>query len=87
MQSVGVYIQLCRRYVLVASTDGSAKNFTFKMADHEDQAVSIRKGRSNIYVNRIKSSVDNGSGTLLHTFTNNAGKQITVTCSLNYNIG
>ncbi|EDQ7094665.1 hypothetical protein CB197_004284, partial [Salmonella enterica subsp. arizonae] len=40
-----------------------------------------------IYVNRIKSSVDNGSGTLLHTFVNNAGKQITVTCSLNYNSG
>ncbi|EPM1951168.1 hypothetical protein ACTL4O_003678 [Salmonella enterica] len=87
MQSVGVYSQLRRRYVLVASADGSAKTFTFKMADHEGQEVPIRKGRTNIYVNRIKSSVDNGSGTLLHTFVNNAGKQITVTCSLNYNSG
>ncbi|EAA7570467.1 hypothetical protein FQO85_19750 [Salmonella enterica] len=87
MQSVGVYSQLRRRYVLVASADGSAKTFTFKMADHEGQAVPIRKGRSNIYVNRIKSAVDNGSGTLLHTFANNANKQITVTCSLNYNTG
>ncbi|HGA5941440.1 TPA: hypothetical protein ACJGSF_004966 [Salmonella enterica subsp. enterica serovar Muenchen] len=42
MQSVGVYSQLCRRYVLVASTDGSAKTFTFKMADHEGLAVPIR---------------------------------------------
>ncbi|EAS7162621.1 hypothetical protein EFY40_21615 [Salmonella enterica] len=87
MQSVGVYSQLRRRYVLVARADGSAKTFTFKMADHEGQEVPIRKGRTNIYVNRIKSSVDNGSGTLLHTFVNNAGKQITVTCSLNYNSG
>ncbi|ECI3633262.1 hypothetical protein DK762_20275 [Salmonella enterica subsp. houtenae] len=87
MQSVGVYSQLRRCYVLVASADGSAKTFTFKMADHEGQAVPIRKGRSNIYVNRIKSAVDNGSGTLLHTFTNNAKKQITITCSLNYNTG
>ncbi|HGT5460679.1 TPA: hypothetical protein ACM37I_004919, partial [Escherichia coli] len=31
--------------------------------------------------------VDNGSGSLLHSFTNAAGEQITVTCSLNYNIG
>lgn len=87
MQSVGVYSQLRRRYVLVSSADGSAKTFTFKMADHEGQAVPIRKGRSNIYVNRIKSAVDNGSGTLLHTFTNKAKKQITVTCSLSYNTG
>ncbi|EAT3775301.1 hypothetical protein EQ442_23815 [Salmonella enterica] len=87
MQSVGVYSQLRRRYVLVASADGSAKTFSFKMADFEGQAVPIRKGRSNIYVNRIKSTVDNGSGTLLHTFVNAAGKQITVTGSLNYNTG
>lgn len=87
MQSVGVYSQLRRRYVLVASADGSAKAFSFKMADFEGQAVPIRKGRSNIYVNRIKSGVDNGASTLLHTFTNAAGKQITVTGSLNYNTG
>jgi hypothetical protein len=87
MQSVGVYSQLRRRYVLVASADGSAKTFSFKMEDFEGQKVPIRKGRSNIYVNRIKSTVDNGSGTLLHTFTNAAGKQITITGSLNYNNG
>ncbi|EKY1962260.1 hypothetical protein RA241_003649 [Cronobacter sakazakii] len=87
MQSVGVYSQLRRRYVLVASADGSAKTFSFKMADFEGQAVPIRKGRSNIYMNRIKSTVDNGAGTLLHTFTNAAGKQITITGSLNYNTG
>ncbi|HCZ4695606.1 TPA: hypothetical protein O3G95_004795, partial [Salmonella enterica subsp. enterica serovar Saintpaul str. CFSAN004147] len=87
MQSVGVYSQLRRRYVLVASADGSAKTFSFKMEDFEGQKVPIRKGRSNIYVNRIKSTVDNGSGTLLHTFTNAAGKQITITGSLNYTNG
>lgn len=87
MQSVGVYSQLRRRYVLVSSADGSAKTFSFKMEDFEGQKVPIRKGRSNIYVNRIKSTVDNGSGTLLHTFTNAAGKQITITGSLNYNNG
>ncbi|EQA8340165.1 hypothetical protein ACX9EL_005170 [Klebsiella oxytoca] len=87
MQSVGVYSQLRRRYVLVASADGSAKTFSFKMQDFEGQKVPIRKGRSNIYVNRIKSTVDNGTGTLLHTFTNSAGKQITITGSLNYNNG
>ncbi|EHK0700001.1 hypothetical protein ICL29_004007 [Salmonella enterica] len=87
MQSVGVYSQLRRRYVLVASADGSTKTFTFKMADFEGQAVPIRKGRSNIYVNRIKSSVDNGAGTLLHTFVNAVGQQITITGSLNYNSG
>ena len=38
-------------------------------------------------MNRIKSTVDNGSGTLLHTFTNAAGKQITITGSLNYTNG
>ncbi|HDI6000750.1 TPA: hypothetical protein POB14_004781, partial [Escherichia coli] len=87
MQSVGVYSQLRRRYVLVASSDGTSKTATFKMEDFEGQNVPIRKGRTNIYVNRIKSVVDNGSGSLLHSFTNAAGEQITVTCSLNYNIG
>lgn len=87
MQSVGVYSQLRRRYVLVASADGSAKTFSFKMADFEGQAVPIRKGRSNIYVDRIKSTVDNGAGTLLHTFVNADGQQITITGSLNYNTG
>ena len=87
MQSVGVYSQLRRRYVLVASSDGTSKTATFKMEDVEGQNVPIRKGRTNIYVNRIKSVVDNGSGSLLHSFTNTAGEQITVTCSLNYNIG
>lgn len=87
MQSVGIYSQLRRRYVLVASADGSAKTFSFKMEDFEGQEVLIRKGRSNIYVNRIKSTVDNGTGTLLHTFTNVSGKQITITGSLNYNNG
>ncbi|HAH2735015.1 TPA: hypothetical protein GF702_28760, partial [Escherichia coli] len=78
---------LRRRYVLVASSDGTSKTATFKMEDFEGQNVPIRKGRTNIYVNRIKSVVDNGSGSLLHSFTNAAGEQITVTCSLNYNIG
>ncbi|WXP55102.1 hypothetical protein WHU11_26340 (plasmid) [Escherichia coli] len=82
-----VYSQLRRRYVLVASSDGTSKTATFKMEDFEGQNVPIRKGRTNIYVNRIKSVVDNGSGSLLHSFTNAAGEQITVTCSLNYNIG
>lgn len=86
MQSVGVYSQLRRRYVLVASSDGTSKTATFKMEDFEGQNVPIRKGRINIYVNRIKFVVDNGSGSLLHSFTNAAGEQITVTCSLNYNI-
>ncbi|EFO2096763.1 hypothetical protein DP038_24515, partial [Escherichia coli] len=81
MQSVGVYSQLRRRYVLVASSDGTSKTATFKMEDFEGQNVPIRKGRTNIYVNRIKSVVDNGSGSLLHSFTNAAGEQITVTCS------
>ncbi|EST83985.1 major capsid protein, partial [Escherichia coli ECA-0157] len=34
------------------------KTATFKMEDFEGQNVPIRKGRTNIYVNRIKSVVD-----------------------------
>ncbi len=37
MQSVGVYSQLRRRYVLVASSDGTSKTATFKMEDVEGQ--------------------------------------------------
>ena len=43
MQSVGVYSQLRRRYVLVASSDGTSKTATFKMEDFEGQNVPIRK--------------------------------------------
>lgn len=87
MQSVGVYSQLRRRYVLVPSADGSAKTFTFKMSNFEDQNVPIRKGRTNIYVNRIKSTVDNSAGTLLHIYANASGTQVTVNCSVSYASG
>ncbi|WP_338138212.1 hypothetical protein [Pantoea septica] len=87
MQSVGVYSQLRRRYVLTASADGATTAFTFKMSAFEGQDVPIRKGRSNIYIDRVKSVRDNANGSLLHTYTNKAGNTVTVTCSLTYTTG
>lgn len=87
MQSVGVYSQLRRTYIVEASADGTATSFTFKIADHEPVACPIRKGRTNIFINRVKSERDNGKNQLLHTYTNKAGTQITVTSTLTYASG
>lgn len=87
MQSVGEYAQFRRRYIVEASADGTQKVFNFSVKNHEGQDVPIRKGRSNVYIQRRKSTCDNGEGQLLHTFTNAAGKTVTITGAMNYTTG
>lgn len=87
MQSVGQYAQMRRRYIVDASADGTTKAFTFSIKDKEGLEVPVRKARSNIFINRQKSAVDTGQGTLLHTYTNAAGETVTVTCTVAYTTG
>lgn len=87
MQSVGQYSQMRRRYIAEAAADGTTKTFAFSVKDQEGQDVPIRKSRSNIFINRQKSVIDNGESQLLHTYANKAGTQITVTCSIVYSTG
>lgn len=87
MQSVGEYAQFRRRYIVEASANGTAKTFNFAVKNFEGQDVPIRKGRSNVYIQRRKSATDNGEGSLLHTYTNAAGKTVTITGGMNYTTG
>lgn len=86
MTTVGSYSQMRRIDTFPVQPSGIKETYTYNVKDKEKKDAPIRPKRTVLYINRIPTAPDNGSGNLYHTIESDSAP-ITINATLDYSIG